>query len=119
MLNLGKVIHKVLSDNNINSYPIVAPAKSTLPLVIYERSFNTEYSKDGRGLDSNIIDIFILSEEYTESIDISLQIEEILTSMNGVVLDIIIKNCKLISGAELYQDGVYIQKLTFEIKTAS
>jgi len=39
MIEIGKIIYKVLDDNNIVSYPIIAPENSELPIVIYERSF--------------------------------------------------------------------------------
>lgn len=119
MIDIGKVIFKVLDENSIVSYPIVAPEGSTLPLVIYERSFSADDTKDGRGITNNYIDIYVLSEDYKESVTLSLLIADTITVVRGVVTDITIIKSKLIAGAEMYQDGVYIQKLTFEIKTAA
>lgn len=119
MLDIGKIIFKVLDDNSIVSFPIVAPEGSALPVIVYERSFSADDTKDGRGIDNNYIDIYVLSEDYKESITISLEIEDIISAIKGVVLDTTIFKSKCIAGAEMYQDGVYIQKLTFEIKTAA
>ena len=118
MLDIGKIVYKTLADNSIESYPIVLPENTALPAVIYERSFSSDDTKDGRGVDNNIIDIYILSEDYKESITLSLQIEALITAVKGIVLDTHIFKSKLIAGAELYDSGVYMQKLTFEIKTA-
>ena len=118
MLDIGKIVYKILKDNDIDSYPIVVPENTPLPVVIYERSFSSDETKDGRGIDNNIIDIYVLSEDYKESITLSLQIEDWITAIKGNILDTHIFKSKLIAGAELYDSGVYMQKLTFEIKTA-
>lgn len=118
MIEIGKVIYKALEDNGIISYPIVAPENSTLPLVIYERAFTAESTKDGRTWNTNSVDIYVLSEDYKESITLSKQIEDIVTSIQGTLLGSYIVKSKLIAGVEMYESGVYIQKLTFEIKTA-
>ena len=119
MIEIGKIIHKVLGDNSIVSYPIIAPENSSLPIVIYERSFDADSTKDGRSIDNNMVDIYILSEDYKESITISKQIESLISAVKGAILDAFVIKSKLTAGAEMYESGVYIQKLTFEIKTAA
>ena len=65
------------------------------------------------------IDIYILAEEYKESITKAIQIEGIITAIKGDVLGTKVLNSKLIAGAEMYYLGSYIQKLSFLIKTAA
>lgn len=119
MLDIGKIVYKILKDNSIESYPIVLPEQTALPAVIYERSFSADDTKDGRGINNNTIDIYVMSEDYKESITLSLQIEDWITAIKGTVLGTKIFNSRLIAGAEMYNAGVYIQKITFEIKTAA
>lgn len=119
MIDIGKIVYKTLKDNNIESYPIVLPENTALPAVIYERSFSINNTKDGRGIDNNSVDVYIMSEDYKESVTLSLQIVEWITSIKGTVLETRVYDSNLIAGAELYNSGVYIQKLTFEILTAS
>jgi len=101
MIDIGKIVYKVLDDNDIVSYPVIAPENSLLPLVIYERNFSADDTKDGRGIDNNYIDIFILSEDYKESITLSKQIEQLVIALKGIVLDTNILKSKLIAGAEM------------------
>ena len=117
-IEIGKIINKILTDNSLACFPIVAPENSALPLIIYERSFDAEHTKDGRSLDTNNIDVYILSEDYKETITLSKQIEGLISAVKGTILDAFVIKSKLVAGAELYQDGVYIQKLTFSILTA-
>lgn len=101
MIDIGKIIFKVLNDNDIVSYPVIAPENSALPLVIYERYFNADDTKDGRGMNNSTIDIYILTEDYKESITLSKQIEQLVIALKGVVLDTNIVKSKLIAGAEM------------------
>jgi len=119
MIEIGKIINKVLIDNDLVCYPIVAPENTALPVIVYERTFDAEQTKDGRSIDNNSIDIYILSEDYKESITIAKQIEGLISTVKGEILDAFVFKSKLIAGAEMYVDGVYIQKITFEIKTAA
>lgn len=117
MVDIGKVIYKVLDTAGITSYPVVAPENTTLPVVIYERTFTTMYTKDSRVIDTNTVDIYVLAEEYKDAVELAKDIESLLTGVAGIVESIPIVDSRLISGAEVYDSGVYIQRLTFEIKT--
>jgi len=55
MITTGKSIYDLLSaDTSIAAavgakiYPLVAPEGTNLPFIIYERSYNNNYTKDGR-----------------------------------------------------------------------
>lgn len=119
MIDIGKIVNKVLTDNGIGCYPIVAPENSSLPLVIYERTFTADDTKDGRGIDNNTIDIYVLTDDYKEAITLSMQIEDLIAAVKGDVLGTRVIKSKLVAGAEMYESGAYIQRLTFEIKTAA
>lgn len=118
MIDIGKIINKVLTDNGIASYPVIAPEGASFPLVIYERSFIAENTKDNRSIDNNTIDIYVLAAEYKEAVTLALQIEDIITSIKGDVLGSRIFDSRLIAGNEMYYSGAYVQKLSFLIKSA-
>lgn len=117
MIDIGKVIYKRLSDNGITSYPIVAPENSTLPLVIYERNFNYQDSKDGISNSNSSVDIFVVTADYKEGITLANTIDDILLATNGTVSDINVIDVDLMAGAEIYAEGIYIQKITYNLKT--
>jgi len=119
MIQVGKIINSALLAANLQCWPIVAPEGTELPFIVYSRTFNSEYTKDGRAIDTGNIDMYVLSESYAETVTMAQQIDAALSAVQGDYTDMFIFKCKLLSGDEIYQDGVYIQKLTFEIKAAS
>ena len=119
MIQVGKIINSALQAISLTCYPIVAPENTEFPFILYERTFNSEYTKDGRAIDTGNIEIKVISESYSETIELAQQIVDALSAIQGEVLDMYIYKCKLLSGEEFYQENAFSQKLTFEIKAAS
>lgn len=119
MIELNKIIYKTLDDLNINAYPIVAPENTLLPFVIYERSLSSEETRDGRSFNNNIVTIYILSEDYKETLTLLNSIDNSFINLKGTVLYSFIHHSKLISVDEIFESGVYIQKVVYEIKTSA
>ena len=119
MIEISKIIYATLSTLNTKCFPIVAPESTTLPFVVYQRSVNVEVTKDGRAFDTNTITIHVLAEDYSDSMTISKQIDDLMQGLTGDVSGVHIYYTRLNSVAELYDSGVFIQKLEYEIKTAS
>jgi hypothetical protein len=124
MISLGKAIYTILSGSTtVNNYvsnkifPIIAPENTSLPMIIFERSSNLDYSKDGINKYTNNVDIYVLSSGYTDSINISEAVHVALNSYKGNVKGINIIDSRLIDVAEVYQDNYIVQKLTFQIKS--
>ena len=124
MINIGKAIYTLLSSNtsltNIVSankiQPLVLAENTILPAIVYERNFTTEGNKDSY-TSTNTIDITTLSNYYDESINIALLIEDILSGYEGTASGINIINSRLIAGDETIVEDVFLQKLTFSIKS--
>jgi len=124
MITTGKNIYSILSaDTGVtalvgaNIYPLVIPEgnstniESLLPCIIYERSFNNGYTRDGLCTSESQANITILSKQYSNAIDISNAVFQALNMYS----DSKIKSIRLISGSEIFSINAFIQNLTFEI----
>ena len=116
MIEINKVIFKTLDDAGIKCYPIVAPENTPLPFVVYERSLTQAVTKDGRSINTATINIYVLSDDYKTTLNISGQIDDLLQPIQGQQLDSYIFNTSLISIDELFDSGIYVQKMIYEIK---
>jgi len=124
MINLGKAIYTILSGNttvysyvNNKIFPLVIPEKTILPCIVYERNSNCEYTRDGSGIYNSSLDITILSNNYTESINISQVVFNCLNMYKGTISNINIIDSRLTGLNETFAEDCYIQKLTFNIKS--
>ena len=119
MITIGQTIYTLLTGNTaitgytgLNIYPLIVPENTPLPLIVYERRSTNDASKDANALNNVDVDVMILADEYKESIDIAVLVASTLENYsNGTIKKIHFTNID-----ELYTDGVFIQKLTFNIK---
>lgn len=124
VIQIGKAIYSILMANSTVTgytgtkiYPLVIPENTTLPCVVYERLGNVEYTRDGIGMSSSLVDLTILSEDYAETVAMSQAIYNALNMYAGTVGDIKILNIQLQSVNEVYAENAFIQKLTFTCKS--
>lgn len=117
MIKTGKKIYTLLSSSTgitqsvgTNIYPLILSENTPLPAVIYERSYSNDYNRDSF-ISTSTFDITVLSENYSESINVADEINDTLNLYSDEQI-IIIRN---LSGAEAFNEGVYVQKLTFEV----
>lgn len=122
MIKTGKVIYNLLSSNTgltstigTKIFPLVLSENTELPAITYERTYTNEFNRDSF-ISTSTFDLNILSENYSESIDIASKIDEILNNYKGENSGINIKNIRNISGTETYNEGVFIQRITYEVK---
>jgi len=123
MIQIGKCIYTLLSgDTTVNGYvgtkiyPLVIPEAQTLPCIVYERHGDGELNKDQKGIYNTIVEIIILSEDYTESINIAQAVENRLNHFQGIVNDISIVDIRLLNVGESFSENFYIQKVDFIVK---
>lgn len=124
MITLGKSIYSILSNNSTitgytgtNIFPLVIPEGKTLPCIVYERNSDIEYTKDRTGVYVTLVDITILSEDYTECINITEAVFNALENYSGSVQGIDIVDIRLESVNEVFQENAYIQKLSFRVRS--
>jgi hypothetical protein len=120
MIEIGKSIFAILSGNTIvknyvvaKIYPLVIPEFTLLPCIVYERQSDLEYTRDGGATSTSVIDVTVLSEDYTETINISVAVYNALNNYKGIAAGINIKDIRLTSCSETYAESAFIQRLTF------
>jgi len=119
MITTGKTIFTILSTNaaiitlvGTKIFPLVVPEDTLLPCIVYERSFDNQYTKDGLASSDSTINITVISENYKKSIDISEAVFNALNMYRGSG----VRSLTLVSGAEVYAEGAFLQNLTFAVK---
>lgn len=124
MIDVSKVIYYLLANNTtITNYigtrifPLVLPENSNFPLVVYERRTNPDYTKDGAALKFTIAVITVISNDYSQSIDIATAINNVFDDYSGTVNGINVQAIRLDSVDEFYANGAYMQKLVYNILT--
>jgi hypothetical protein len=123
-IQIGKSIYSLLSNDSIvkgfvndKIYPIDAPENTLAPFIVYERSSDVEFSRDGVGISNSQIDIYIVSETYEGVMDITLAVYRLLNLYNGEVAGNRIIDMRLINVDETSTLNSYVQKLTFTCKS--
>lgn len=123
-IKIGAAVYSILSSNaTITGYignkifPLVIPENTLLPCIVYERNSDVEYTRDGAGISTSVIDITCLSEDYTECINIAQAVYDIMNCYKGIVSGISIVDTRLSGLAETFAENAYIQKLTFTMVT--
>jgi hypothetical protein len=113
MITIGSIIYNTLSTNSAISaavgtriFPIIMPEETPLPAIVYDRSFSVQHSKDLAFLTDSTVNITILSATYASAVDIAAMVDSSLTG----------RGFKLQSGSEIYQEGAFIQSLTFTFR---
>ena len=120
MITIGQTIYSLLTGSTAvtgytgnNIYPLIIPENTPLPCIVYERRSNNDYSKDGLSLFDITVDLMVISEDYIQSIDVSNTVNSVLNGYKNSN----IRGIKFVGIDELYSDGVFIQKLTYNIKS--
>ena len=124
-LQIGKAIYSILSgDTAVKSYvgkkiyPIFAPDETLAPFIVYERkNLSATYTKDGLIYDDCSVIVNIVSDNYTECINIASAVRSILELKVGQYNGINIINILLSSAAEDYGIDGFITTLEFAIRS--
>lgn len=120
-LGISEHIHKTLSQSaslkrmiGDKIQPIVTKREVDFPFVVYKRdSIAIEYDKSGKATVTTTVDVYVLAETYTESVEIA---EEVIKSLNRVYADydkFSVIGASLTSANEDYVSQTYVQQLTF------
>lgn len=121
---IGKVIYKLLSQNEeLESlvgnkiYPLVAENSATYPFVVFYRNgISNNPNKDGYGEDNVNYTIVVVSNKYSESIEIANKIRQTIEFKRYVTDDMEIYDSHMINIDESFYEEAYIQTMTFNAK---
>ena len=116
-IEVGKAIKAILEDID-KVYPLVADEGTTFPFIVYRRSsLRPASTKDRYNYsETATVEIIVASNSYPESINIALQVKDLMEGTRGVYCDINIGEITLINAWEDYLEDSFIQKLTFNIE---
>lgn len=118
-LNIGKVITAVLQDNGIkNVYPVIADQGSKTPFVSYRRTgYSYTGTKDIYNFEEMVyVELTIVDGTYAGSIRFAEQIFSLLNKQNIKKHGIDVKDINITASSEEYQNELYVQRMTLEIK---
>ena len=117
-LDIGKVISERI-EKILPTFPLVAEQGTPFPFATYQRTeMNFVDVKRNICIQESInIDVNIVTDNYTQSIELAKKVKEELDQIGGLSeRGVEIENTYMINGYERYTDGAYIQTLTFRIE---
>ncbi len=116
-LNIGKYIYSVLNGSEeitCKVYPLIADNDAKYPFIIYRRvNLNSNSNKDGYYEDNVSIEITVVADKYTDSIDIATKIRSLLEKQSVNYDDLEINDATLSLATEEYSNNAYVQRLQF------
>ncbi len=125
-LKIGSIIYSAITTNSaLNTslsnkvYPLCAPADTTFPFVVYNRTnvYSKDHTKDGWLTDDCSFQITVVSDKYDETVDIADSIRDLFENCIMSYSYLTINNIHLTSSNEMYNDDEYIQNLYFECES--
>ncbi len=119
-LNIGKYIYQTLTNSNditCRVYPLVADNDAKFPFVVYRRvNLVSGSSKDGVYEDDVTVEIVVVCDKYSDSINIATAIRNLLERQSVVFDNLEINDGELTLANEEYSNNSYIQRLQFNFK---
>lgn len=123
-LLINKAIVSILSGSteletyvNGRIYPIYAPDETLYPFVVIKRmNVDVTYTKDSSIYDQVPVNVYCVSEDYKEGLDIANIVRKLLERINGTYSNINIDTTFLNSADEDFGIDGYVQILEFIIK---
>ncbi len=123
VLRVGAAINQLLGANQAlvalvgnKIFPLAVQADEKRPFLIYQRTgLAPAYTKDTRQKDSVFMGITIISERYSESVEIASEVIEALEHKRGKHAGVDIDDIKLLDANEEADEINFIQALEFEV----
>lgn len=120
---IGKLIYSTIqSSTDVTAlvgdrvYPIVAPADTDFPFIVYTRgnAYCNTLTKDGWLNDVVSFQISVASDTYIESAEIANEIRDLFENCKISNDELEIDNIRMTSCAESFNEDTYVQTLYFE-----
>lgn len=122
-LLVGKLIYATIQNSEeVKSkvgdkvYPIVAPADTTFPFIVYTRAnaYPSTHTKDGWFGDNASFQITIVSDKYFDSAEIANDVRDLFENCRISNNDLCIDNIRMTSASEAFSEDTFTQTLYFE-----
>ena len=109
---------KAIGENKI--FPIATKNEVEFPFVVYERdSVLPRYDKSGQSVTESSVNVYVLAESYTESLDIAEMVIDALERKDAVYPDFSVIGATMQGASESYTANTFVQQLTFSFITKS
>lgn len=124
-ISISKHIYKTLSETpelkkrvGMKIYPIATKSEVKFPFIVYEReNVTTYYDKRGPATDNIDVSIYVLSDDYTETLDIAEMVIKALDRQTATYEGFEVMDATLIDVPESYISQTYVQQVRMRFTT--
>ena len=101
-------------------YPIATKNEVPFPFIVYERdSVTPRYDKSGASVTDSVVNVYVLSESYTEALDIAEMVIDALERKEAVYDNFEVIGAVMQGASESYTANTFVQQITFSFITKS
>lgn len=126
-LSISKHIYSALMSSAVAEsavgnkiFPIATKNEVQFPFIVYERDNVTpRYDKSGESVTEASVNVYVLSENYTESLDIAEMVIEALERKYATYKDFEVIGAVMLGASENYTANTYVQQIAFSFMTKS
>lgn len=121
-ISISKHIYKTLSENpelkkriGMKIYPIATKSEVKFPFIVYEReSVTTTYDKGGPAMADVDVAIYVLSDDYTESLEIAELVISALDMKQAEYEGYDVLNARINNVPESYVNQTFVQQINIQ-----
>lgn len=101
-------------------YPIATKNEVPFPFIVYERdSVTPRYDKSGASVTDSVVNVYVLAESYTESLDIAEMVIDALERKEAIYDKFEVIGATMEGAGESYTANTFVQQITFSFMTKS
>lgn len=120
-LDIGKYIYSTLTDASsgitCKCTPLVADNDTKYPFIVYRRmNLVSSTCKDGVYEDEVVMEIIVVSNKYSETIDVATKIRKRLERQRFIYDNLEINDGNIIMATEEFTSNAYVQRMQFQFK---
>lgn len=116
-LSASEELKKAVGDK---IFPIATKNEVEFPFVVYERdSVTPRYDKSGASVTESSVNVYVLSESYTESLDIAEDVIAALERKEATYERFEVIGATMLGATESFTANTYVQQISFNFMTKS
>ena len=111
-------IQKAIGKNKI--FPIATKNEVEFPFIVYERDNVTpRYDKSGESVTESSVNVYVLTENYTQGLDIAEMVVSALERKDAAYKDFKVMGATMLGASESYTSNTFVQQISFNFMTKS
>jgi hypothetical protein len=116
-LSASEELKKAVGDK---IFPIATKNEVEFPFIVYERdSVTPRYDKSGASVTESSVNVYVLSESYTQSLDIAEDVIAALERKDAVYEGFEVIGATMLGATESFTSNTYVQQISFNFMTKS